>query len=768
MNRRQSIVAGTALAVLAAAGGTAALTWPSGPGDRPAAEVTISTVPPDPAAVRPELHAEVDSLDLAGRSELPQRSTRKFSMVSVSWADPADAPRGAIQVRTRSAATGRWSTWQTLGVAEAAADRPDEAARAHGATDPIWTGLADGVAARIAGTGKLPDELQVNLIDTDAKGGRTGGQGGGETVDPSPSVTESPSEPPAGEETTEPTNPPVSDLPTDPTTVPVPAETTEAPPATVPPVTTAATMTTTVAPTGTTAVPVPSSTVPVKAQLPAYVSRAGWSADESLVKYSIDVASQAKMVWVHHTGFGNAYTCAQSASVVRGIQVNDVKVKGLADMGYNFLVDPCGTLFEGRKGGVTNAVIGAHTVGFNTASVGIALLGDYTTATPSDPAMTTIAQVAAARLGAYGYNPASSTAMTEGVGDRYWPINSSVTFPRIAGHKDGERSASGGYLTECPGTNLYAQLNTIRARSNQQITGLAGKSLAGGLSMGGVFYVRTAVTFDWTVTTPSDQIGRFDVLVDGKVATTLPGTARGSAIPLAPGGHTVQVRATHVAGGTAVTAAYKVIADVTAPGLTTPTVVLRTGTYSATSALVTVGYRATDNVKVYTVTASKPAKANLPVAGTAWYTGVKPGVSTTFTLTARDVPGNLRTVSVARKTSLLAETSAKKTGTWTTRKSSNYLGGKALSATKKNTKLTYTFTGRAAALLFSRGAATGRADVYLDGKKIATVDTRSSSTKYRQAVWVKSFSAKKHTVVVVVAGTSGRPTVVSDGLAYVG
>ncbi len=767
MNRRQSIVAGTAVAVLAAAGGVTALLWPDDRGAQRAAEVTISSIPPDPAAKQPELHAEVDSLDLTatpGGAELSQRDTRKFSMVSVSWTDPAAAPQGAIQVRSRDARTGKWSGWQTLGVAEAAADRPAEAARVHGATDAIWTGLSNGVAARISGGGKLPDALKINLIDTDVKGG----QGGGDEVTPSvePSATESTE--PAEDESTEPAGPQVSDLPTTPATEPVPDQSSEPPATTAPPVSTTTTATS-AAPESTSAAPVPTSTVPVKAQLPAYVSRAGWNADESLVKYDIDVASEAKMVWVHHTGFGNEYTCAQAPSVVRGIQVNDIKVKGLSDMGYNFLVDACGTLYEGRKGGVGNAVIGAHTVGFNTASVGVALLGDYTKITTSSAALTTIAQVAAARLGAYDYSPAGTATMTEGVADRYWKQGSSVSFPRISGHKDGERGTSGNFLTECPGTNLYSQLGTIRSRSVQQITGLAGTSLAGGLSISGAFYVRTAVTFNWSVSTPSSQIAKFEVLRDGKTAVTLPGTARTSgSITLAPGSHTIAVRATHIAGGSALTSAYRVIADVTAPALTGPAVGLRTGTVTTTAVPVAVAYKASDAVKLYTVTATKPVRANLAPAGTAWNTTVRPGASTAFSLTARDASLNTRTTAVTSKTTLLAETKGKRTGTWTARTSSGYLSGKALAATKKNTKLTYAFTGRSAALIFSRGAATGKADIYLDGKKVATVDTRSSTTKYRQALWAKSFKAGKHTVVVVVAGTSGRATVVADGLAYVG
>ncbi len=461
------------------------------------------------------------------------------------------------------------------------------------------------------------------------------------------------------------------------------------------------------------------------------------------------------------------YTCADSASVVRGIQANDVKVKGLDDMGYNFLVDQCGTLFEGRRGGVTNAVIGAHTVGFNTGSAGIALLGDYTAAHPTAAAETTIAQVAAARLGAYGFNPTSTAQMTEGVTDRKWPINSTVTFPRISGHKDGEQT-SAGYLTECPGTYLYDDLPAIRAQSVQMITGLTARSLAGGLWAGSAFYVRTSVTINWAVDTPSASIGRFELLVDGKVAATQPGTARTATTSLAAGAHSVTVRAVHVSGATAVTPTYKVYADVTAPAIpTAPAPNLRTGTYSTTSAPVTVSFRATDNVKLWTVTASKPAAANLATTATSWYAAMRPGANTTFTLTARDVPGNTRTVSVVRKANLLAETKAAKSGSWSARSSGSYLSGKALAATKKNAKLTYTFTGRSAALLFSRGAKTGQAYVYLDGKKVATVDTRSSSTLYRQALFVRSVTAAKHTLAVVVVGTSGRPTVVSDGLAYI-
>ena len=80
---------------------------------------------------------------------------------------------------------------------------------------------------------------------------------------------------------------------------------------------------------------------------------------------------------MHHTAGRNDYTRAQAPAIVRGIQLFHVKGNGWNDIGYNFLVDRFGTIYEGRFGGVDRNVIGAHALGFNTESVGIALLGTY-------------------------------------------------------------------------------------------------------------------------------------------------------------------------------------------------------------------------------------------------------------------------------------------------------------------------------------------------------------------------------------------------------
>lgn len=58
--------------------------------------------------------------------------------------------------------------------------------------------------------------------------------------------------------------------------------------------------------------------------------------------------------------------------------------------------------------------------------------------------------------------------------------------------------------------------------------------------------------------------------------------------------------------------------------------------------------------------------------------------------------------------------------------------------------------------------------VYVDGVKAATVDLKSSTTLYRQAIWTKTWtSSAQHTVKIVVVATTGRPTITTDGLVHI-
>ncbi|MGW5770413.1 N-acetylmuramoyl-L-alanine amidase [Streptomyces longwoodensis] len=218
---------------------------------------------------------------------------------------------------------------------------------------------------------------------------------------------------------------------------------------------------------GSPAQPADGGTATLGAVRPAITSRAGWGADESISPAAPQYlpGGKVKAVVVHHTAGSNAYACADAPAVVRGIYAYHVQQLGWRDIGYNFLVDKCGTLYEGRKGGVDQPVLGAHAYGFNTETSGIAVLGTYTTAAPGEAVTSAVARLAAWKLGQYGVSPTGTTTLTAGAdGTNYfgkaWTLGTRLSMPTIHGHRDG-------YNTQCPGDALYAELTRIRTLAAQ-------------------------------------------------------------------------------------------------------------------------------------------------------------------------------------------------------------------------------------------------------------------------------------------------------------
>ncbi|MFG3497080.1 N-acetylmuramoyl-L-alanine amidase [Streptomyces sp. NPDC047928] len=761
MKRRR--IWGTAAAVVAGLSGVLVFQGVTGNADGAA------TGGDRPAPVQADVRSTALKADGARRTAvLDQRDTEPFSMLGVTWKDPsARVTGGKVEARTRDAGSGRWSEWLTLdadsGQGEAGAER--------GGTEPAWVGPSDGVEVRVTAggstSGRLPDGLQLDMIDP-GEGGTTTAMAPAafaveefETGSPEPSAAPGTAEPDASEpaEPTASTDPAVEPTPSAPATKsPTPGG--PAPWSTSP---SASPSTTSPAPSPSTT-PGPPSTMPQ----PPITSRAGWGADESISpeEPSYLPGGKVKAVVVHHTAESNTYTCADAPRMVRGIYAYHVQRLGWKDIGYNFLVDKCGTVYEGRKGGVDRPVQGAHAYGFNAETTGISVLGTYTEAAPSTAAMTSVARIAAWKLGQYGVDPTGTTTLTAGAsGSNYfhksWASGAKLTFPTIHGHRDG-------YNTQCPGNAFYDRLSTLRAWAGGPVQGLAVTSLAGGGTADGTLYVKSAVAVNWKATTPASLVSRYEVLVDGAVAATAGPTATYAKATLAAGAHQVQVRAVHLSGRTTVTPARAVVADTAVPAFSTaPYLALRTGTVSTSSVPVALGWKATDNGALRDVRLTAPLTRTYgPTVTYAAHTA-KPGTATAWSMTAYDQAGNSQAASVTGTPVLLPETSAVKYGAWATKSSSSHLGGAALASGAKNASLTWTFTGRSVAWVVSRTAASGQAYVYVDGVKAATVDLKSSTTLYRQAIWKKSWSTSaKHTVKIVVVGTTGRPTVTTDGLVY--
>ncbi|WP_402466826.1 peptidoglycan recognition protein family protein [Isoptericola aurantiacus] len=178
---------------------------------------------------------------------------------------------------------------------------------------------------------------------------------------------------------------------------------------------------------------------------PAIASRAAWGADESIMTWTPrqgDVRGAA----IHHTAGTNSYTRSQVPGIIRGIYAYHARTRGWGDIGYNFLVDKFGRVWEGRAGGISRQTIGGHALGFNASTTGISMLGNYETATPSNAAVSAVVNLAAWKLARHGV-PASGTAVIEG-----------TRLNRIFGHRDVASTA-------CPGRNLYQRLGEIRRRA---------------------------------------------------------------------------------------------------------------------------------------------------------------------------------------------------------------------------------------------------------------------------------------------------------------
>ncbi|MDO0928028.1 peptidoglycan recognition protein [Streptomyces sp. TG1A-8] len=164
-------------------------------------------------------------------------------------------------------------------------------------------------------------------------------------------------------------------------------------------------------------------------------------------------------VFVHHTDTPNAYRCADSPRIIRDLYTGQTHDRRWDDIGYNFLVDRCGTLYEGRAGGVGRPVTGAHTQGFNHRTTGIAALGTFTAGVPVPRAMTdAIAALAAWKLGLSGVDPRDRVRLVSSSGLSRYRAGSAATLPVVAGHGDG-------YMTSCPGAALQARLPGIRERA---------------------------------------------------------------------------------------------------------------------------------------------------------------------------------------------------------------------------------------------------------------------------------------------------------------
>ncbi len=204
---------------------------------------------------------------------------------------------------------------------------------------------------------------------------------------------------------------------------------------------------------------------------PTIISRAEWGADETLRKNINDEElwppqpANVQALFVHHTAGSDGGT--DPAATIRGIYYWHAQILGWGDIGYNYLIDPQGHIYEGRAGG--EGVIGGHTydsstnLNYNTMSAGIAVLGCFEALQPGCPsphAVTSVSEEGLATLLAYlssrfHLTPTATVTIFQ------------KTLAVISGHRDAGS-------TLCPGSNLYGRMDAIRANVASLLLQLGG------------------------------------------------------------------------------------------------------------------------------------------------------------------------------------------------------------------------------------------------------------------------------------------------------
>ena len=331
-----------------------------------------------------------------------------FDMLGILF---RSTPAGALDVVFRvrvSADRLSWTPWFSIKADNQSGPGGSVLSRTDLVTEPVWVGAARYVQYETSDTGGAPvSDVRLACVQADVSEGGANAPGASHASDASaatPATTVSPVGAPAAASSTVLGSPDLAPLG-------MPSE-------------------------------------------PRIVSRAGWGADESLRSGGVSYG-EVRCAFVHHTVNGNTYSRAQAPALVRGIYYYHTRVNGWRDIGYNFLIDRFGTIYEGRYGGVSKAVIGAQVLGFNSMSTGVSLIGTFDTVAPSKAALSSLEHLLAWKLDLSHLNPQGTARALCQTSQKY-RAGQWVSLPVISGHRQVN-------YTDCPGTVLFGMLPAIRA-----------------------------------------------------------------------------------------------------------------------------------------------------------------------------------------------------------------------------------------------------------------------------------------------------------------
>ena len=345
--------------------------------------------------------------------------TDPFTLVGLTWLGDIEAGT-KFKVRVRE--LGSWTDWITFDSGEYHQASAEDGSDARSGTDPLLTALADGIEIDMSSpSGSQPTDLRVTLANS-------------EVTNQDRSVALRNSEPMTNIKQMTAVN--VGDVKS-------------------------------------------FATSPTGAQIarPNIVSRAEWGANESWRDPVPKMGTKIVAGIVHHTASTNNYKAEQSPAQMRILYAYFTKSLKYADMGYHFLVDKYGTIYEGRSGcavkeknpcdGAALPAQGAHTYGFNVNTFSVSAIGNYDVLAPENPQamVNSMASLIAWKLAPYGLDPNAETkyTSTDTTGSSKYRKGQVATIKVISAHRDVGKTA-------CPGRYLYPYMDEIRAEAAKLLT----------------------------------------------------------------------------------------------------------------------------------------------------------------------------------------------------------------------------------------------------------------------------------------------------------
>ena len=344
-----------------------------------------------------------------------------YGAVGVTWAHGTTVPEDAISLAVRTRTGASWSRWMDLEYDLEHGPDPGsrEARHARPGTDALLVGDVDQVQVRASSTGALPPDLRLAVVDPGSAA---------RTAVEKPALDTNTMDGAPGDATARP-----GALATD------PGEGTD----------------------GGDDIDLQAATYTPR---PKIYSRAQWGADEGMREKSSLHYFEVHAGFVHHTVNANDYSRAEVPGIIRSIYAYHTQSRGWSDIGYNFLVDRFGRIWEGRYGGIDRPVVGAHTLNYNEYSFAMSAIGNYDIKQPSQAMIQAYGALFAWKLSLHGVDASSAK---QWVGSKY--------FEAINGHRDAASTA-------CPGRYLYAKIPQIRRLAAEAQRGWAGRELESDLA----------------------------------------------------------------------------------------------------------------------------------------------------------------------------------------------------------------------------------------------------------------------------------------------